>query len=74
MNAYEMVLGIVIVAILGGVLKSWMRGRGPVASTPPIDAAQEQRLAKLEERVQALEAVVTDHGYDLRKQFKDLES
>ena len=37
----------------------------------------EERLremqAELEERVRALEAVVTDHGFDLKREFRELE-
>jgi hypothetical protein len=68
MNVFEMVALIVTISVAGAVLKSWIRQR-----RQEPDAAGEQRIARLEERVRALEAVVTDHGYDLRKQFKDLE-
>ena len=32
------------------------------------------RLAQVEERVRVLERIVTDDRFDLRQQFKDLES
>jgi hypothetical protein len=37
------------------------------------DAGHERRITALEERVRALEAIVTDHGYDLRRQFQHFE-
>jgi hypothetical protein len=69
-NQYEMVALIVLVACAAGIARSWIKHR---AHLPPADPAHDQRVAKLEERVRALEAIVTDQGYDLRKQFKDLE-
>ena len=52
MNPFEMVVLVVLLAIGGGVLKSWLAQRG---AAPP-DPAQAQRLTALEERVRALEA------------------
>ena len=71
MNQFEMIAIIVFVAIAGGVIRTALRYR--VAAPPQPDPQQDKRIAALEERVRALEAVVTDHGYDLKKQFKDLE-
>lgn len=31
-------------------------------------------IARLKERIETLEKIVTDESYDLKKQFKDLES
>lgn len=70
MNPFEMVVLIVIITVGAGVARTWLKQRN---LAPPPDPAKDQRLARLEERVSALEAIVTDHGYDLRKQFKDLE-
>ena len=38
------------------------------------DKAMEAENAALRERVEVLEKIVTEENYDLKKQFKDLES
>ncbi len=74
MDVFEMVTIIVIASIVGGLIKAKISaGRnGPVADNTQA-AAQQARIDKLEERVRALETVVTDHGYDLKRQFRELE-
>lgn len=70
MNQFEMIAMIVLIACAAGVLRTMIRYRD---RAPAMNLGQEQRIARLEERIRALEAIVTDQGYDLRKQFKDLE-
>jgi hypothetical protein len=70
MNVFEMVVVVMFLSIVGTVLRTWVKTRSTVQ---PPDPVQEGRMAALEQRVRALETIVTDHGYDLRKQFKDLE-
>lgn len=67
MNVFEMIALVVIVTSAASVLSSWLKHRR--AAAPDEDG----RLAKLEERVKVLESIVTDSGYDLRRQFRDLE-
>jgi hypothetical protein len=66
-NVYEMVVVIVVVTSLAKVLSSWLKNRKAVRP------ADDGRLARLEDRVQVLERIVTDSGYELRRQFTDLE-
>jgi hypothetical protein len=63
-----MVVIIVFLGVIAGMYKSRMRHRS--AQRNPADEA---RLARLEERIEVLERIVTDSGYDLRRQFRDLE-
>jgi len=74
MNPFEMVVMLVLIGVAGGVLRTWLNNRhaAPVDNGPEI-TAREERIAQLEARVAALEAVVADQGYELRKQFRDLE-
>jgi hypothetical protein len=67
-NVFEMVVIIVIVSVLGSVLSGWLKHRNKAGTR-----LDEQRLERLEERVRVLERIVTDSGYDLRRQFHDLE-
>jgi hypothetical protein len=39
-----------------------------------VNAELLERLTRVEERVRVLERIVTDERYDLKQQFKDLES
>jgi hypothetical protein len=67
-NPFEMVVIIVFLSIVASMFNAWLKHRrkdiGPVNDT---------RLERLEERVRVLERIVTDSGYDLRRQFRDLE-
>ena len=72
MHIFEMVVIITVVAIFAGLLKEWMKKN----RTPPVDLSGiENRLDKLEalkQRVEVLEAIVTDKGYDLKSQIDNL--
>ena len=69
-----MVVLVVFISVTAGLLRSWIKSRpaggsGPAGMTPD----QESRLARLEERIKALESVVSDGSYELKQKFKDLE-
>lgn len=68
MNPFEMVVIIVALSIICSMYTSWLKHKRK--NTSPAD---DRRLDRLEERVQVLERIVTDSGYDLRRQFRDLE-
>jgi len=75
MNPFEMVAIIVIAALIAGVLRSRHKTAAPTSTLAELQSlahAQQQRIAQLEARIQALEAVVGDTQYELRRQFKDL--
>lgn len=70
MNGGEVfVLLIVLAAISAGVLRRywWFK-----AAQPRIDPQDRERLDRLERRVQTLERIVTDKGYDLKREFERL--
>jgi hypothetical protein len=72
MNVFEMVVIIVALVTIGKFLQVAVekRHRRPEHEADP---SRDDRLASLEERVKVLESIVTDSGYDLRRQFRDLE-
>jgi hypothetical protein len=72
MGVFEMVVAVVSICVGAGLLRLWIKSRAPVDGGA-LSAEQQQRLARLEERVKALEAVVGDGSYDLKQKFKDLE-
>jgi len=72
MNVFEMVVIIVALVTIGKFLQVAVekQHRRPGHEADP---SGDDRLASLEERVKVLESIVTDSGYDLRRQFRDLE-
>jgi hypothetical protein len=75
MNPFEMVTVIVIAALIAGVLRSRYRSTGASGSDEARAQleAQDRRIAKLEDRIKALEAVVSEPQFHLKQQFRDLE-
>ncbi len=73
MHVFEMVVIVVIAALIAGVLKEYLSKK----QTPNIDISGiENRLNKLEvlqERIETLEAIVTDKGYDLKQEIDNLK-
>ncbi|MGD9388076.1 MAG: hypothetical protein PVI87_07595 [Gammaproteobacteria bacterium] len=67
MHPFEMVVIIVFLALVAGMFKTYIKHK---SAEPPADDA---RIQHLEERVRVLEQIVTDSGYELRRQFRDLE-
>ncbi|WP_018983471.1 hypothetical protein [Salinimonas chungwhensis] len=68
---------IIIVAIIATTIIK-LTGAGEKYSGKKADLkkdleAHKAEIAALKERVQTLEAIVTDDGYDLKKKFKDLD-
>lgn len=63
------VLFLVIIVFAGGALKHHLRTQ---SSQPHEDPENRNRIAALEQRVQTLERIVTDKGYDLKREFDQL--
>ncbi len=68
MNPFEMVVVIVAISVIASMYTSWLKHRYKKAPE-----ADNERLSRLEERVRVLERIVTDSGYEVRRQFRDLE-
>lgn len=72
MQVFEMIALITVVAIIAGVIRDMIK-RKAVAE---IDLSPiEERLRKLESlqaRIETLEAIVTDKGYDLKREIDGL--
>jgi hypothetical protein len=79
MNQFEMVAVIVVAAMIASVLRTrYKHAAAPVAGGINAETrmhieAQDRRIAKLEERIKALEAVVSEPQFHLKQQFRDLE-
>ncbi|HDK38458.1 MAG TPA: hypothetical protein ENG92_05530 [Thiolapillus brandeum] len=73
MNPFEMAVIIVGLAILGGVIKHYFDIRGNQEASSGAQSQLQDRLAKVEERLQVLERIVTSSDYELKRKFRDLE-
>lgn len=70
MNSGEIfVLCLILIIVLGGIAKRYFATRQP---KPQQDPQYHAKLDALEERVQTLERIVTDKGYDLKREFDKL--
>lgn len=67
MNVFELIIVIVVFVTISGMFGQWLKYRNKAP------APDDRRVEQLEERVRVLEQIVTDSGYDLRRQFRDLE-
>lgn len=72
MGVFEMVVAVVSICMAAGLIRLWIKSRAP-SDGGAMSAEQQARLARLEERVKALESVVGDASYELKQKFKDLE-
>ena len=70
MHIFEMVAIIAVVSIIAGVIKSYLDNK-----VVNLDAFESRldKVEKLEERIQILEAIVTDKGYDLKAEIDNLK-
>lgn len=69
MNPFEMVVIIVFIAIMAGVVNTWIKEkfRRDDNGETGLD-----RLDALEERIRVLEKIVTDRSYDLKEEIRRL--
>lgn len=78
MNVYEFVLAILLIVTIGRVLERRVKHRRDRVLTgedeqPVSDDADLQKIRALEERVEVLERIVTDQGYETRQKFREIE-
>lgn len=63
------VLAIIVVVLVGSIVRRYMTLK---AVRPPENPEWQSRVDALERRVQTLEQIVTDKGYDLKREFEKL--
>ena len=75
MNVYELVFLIVLVVTIGKLIERRVGKRHGHQGKEegPATASDASRIADLEQRVQVLERIVTDQGYELRQKFRELD-
>ncbi|MEO7050521.1 MAG: hypothetical protein ABI128_02545 [Rhodanobacter sp.] len=69
MQSELFVLSIIAIALAAGVIKHYLRLK---EMQPREDPHYQARIDALEHRVQTLERIVTDNGYDLKRKFDHL--
>ena len=72
MGRYELVFAIVFIVMFAAMFKHWLEYRQNAGYSGQDDATDD-RLRRLEERVEVLERIVTDSGYELRRELSRLE-
>ena len=75
MNVYELVFLIVLVVTIGKLIERRVGKRHGHRGKEegPATASDASRIADLEQRVQVLERIVTDQGYETRQKFRELD-
>jgi hypothetical protein len=71
MDPFEMVLGIVLITSIAGVINNHLQAKRSGTRIHDLDERL-NKLEVLEQRVQALEAIVTDRSFDLRSKIDEL--
>jgi hypothetical protein len=69
MAVFVVILGIVIVVTLARLYREHLRLKARQAEG---STSAQARIDALEERVRTLEKIITDDGYDLRREFNTL--
>jgi hypothetical protein len=69
MNPFEFALAVIVVVCAARIVRHYLSTR---AAQPPEDPAQRAKLDALEQRIRTLETIVTDKGYDLKREFDRL--
>ncbi|WKE65725.1 hypothetical protein PVT67_00265 [Gallaecimonas kandeliae] len=69
MNVFTFIFLIVVASLVAGILNNWMKHK---QQQPQKDAALDQELAELKARVAALERIVTDSEFQLKRDFEKL--
>lgn len=63
------ILSIIVLVLAAGIARRYLAMRHTM---PREDPAYRAKLAALEERVRTLERIVTDKGYDLKRELDQL--
>jgi len=71
-TVFEMITIIVVASIVAKLIQSYLQSRQSAAQSMDVIQAQQQQIDALEERVKALETIVTDANYDLKSKIDNL--
>lgn len=71
MGPFEVAVVAIIAGIIHQITRTYLKHKGAIAAEQEI-AQLRQELEQMQQRVQTLETIVTQDGYDLKAQFKQL--
>lgn len=74
MHLFEFVFALVAMVLLFKLVSRAMHQKQLAPRDDGVNAELMQRLGEVEERVRVLERIVTDERFDLKQQFRDLET
>lgn len=75
MDVFTMVVAIVAISTVAGLVSRWLKvAERMQAQQGPAHAQLQQEVAALRERVATLEQIVTDPGFELKRQIAALET
>ena len=78
MDVFTMVVAIVAISTVAGLVSRWLKVSERMQSQSQLGSANEQQLrqeiAALRERVATLEQIVTDPGFELKRQIQALDT
>ncbi|MGX5174936.1 hypothetical protein ACUR5C_13020 [Aliikangiella sp. IMCC44653] len=72
MELFKWIAVIAIAGIIANLIKDWIRAREVKPTDLSGVEARLDKLEKLQKRVETLEAIVTDKGYDLKSKIDNL--
>lgn len=75
MDVFTMVVALVAISTVAGLVTRWLKfAERTQAQQGPANEQLRQEVAALRERVATLEQIVTDPGFELKRQIAALET
>ncbi len=72
LGLWDMIVIVVVVGVIGGVLREYFKTKRSQPAKNEDNAADKERLEKLEERVKTLERILTDSKSNLKAEIDAL--
>ena len=73
MTLWTMIFLVVVVGCAYSAFEAWLKHRTRIARSASADDGLRAELDELRTRLQTLEAIVTDDGYDLKRRIDELD-
>ena len=73
MEVFEMVVWIVAIGCITGCITSYFDSKAKQAKHSASSAVQDEEIARMRERIEVLEKILTDSKHDLASEFERLE-
>lgn len=71
-GTFVFILGIIAIVTVGNIIKTWIERRDKAPEKSEEAEVLLSRIDVLEERIQVLERIVTEHNVDLKQQIDSL--